>query len=202
MLVFIDESGDPGFKLAKGSTPLFAAAMVIFREAAHAQAAQARIEDAAAELGVQPEFKFSKCSDSVRDGFFEAVRDCKFRVRAIIVEKELIYSTRLRTDKESFYRFFVKSMLRFDGGVLAGADVVIDGSGERSFRRDLKTHIRNHTAPGVIRDVRFKDSRRDRLVQLADMSVGAIARSYRARDDRYRWRRMLSPHIDDVWEFK
>ena len=30
MLVLIDESGDPGFKLTKGSTQHFVAAMVIF----------------------------------------------------------------------------------------------------------------------------------------------------------------------------
>jgi hypothetical protein len=30
MLVFIDESGDSGFKLLRGSTPIFAAAMAIF----------------------------------------------------------------------------------------------------------------------------------------------------------------------------
>ena len=203
MLVFIDESGDAGFKLAKGSTPLFAAAMVIFSESGHAQSAQERIEALAAELGVKPEFKFSKCSDDVRDKFFAAVRDCQFRVRAIVVEKELIYSPRLRENKENFYRFFVKNMLKFDNGLLTRANIVIDGSGERRFRRDLKAHLRHHTAPGVIRDVRFKDSRGDRLVQLADMCGGAIARSYRVgRPDRYRWRRVLSGHIDDVWEFK
>ena len=32
MLVFIDESGDPGFKIEKGSSPVFVTAMVIFDE--------------------------------------------------------------------------------------------------------------------------------------------------------------------------
>jgi hypothetical protein len=31
MLVFIAESGDPGFKLKKGSTPIFIIALVAFR---------------------------------------------------------------------------------------------------------------------------------------------------------------------------
>ena len=30
MLVFIDESGDPGFSLERGASPIFVAAMVIF----------------------------------------------------------------------------------------------------------------------------------------------------------------------------
>jgi len=49
----------------------------------------------------------------------------------------------------------------------------------------------------------MKDSRGDTLVQLADMCVGAIARSYREdRKDNDRWRKMLLPRIDDVWDFK
>jgi hypothetical protein len=31
VLVFIDESGDPGFKLERGSSPVFVVAMVIFQ---------------------------------------------------------------------------------------------------------------------------------------------------------------------------
>lgn len=30
MLVFLDDSGDPGFKVGKGSTPCFVIALVIF----------------------------------------------------------------------------------------------------------------------------------------------------------------------------
>jgi hypothetical protein len=37
-------------------------------------------------------------------------------VRAIVVEKRRIYSLRLKTDKESFYEFFVKQMMRHDNG--------------------------------------------------------------------------------------
>ena len=49
----------------------------------------------------------------------------------------------------------------------------------------------------------FSDSSRDLLIQLADMVVGAIARSYRSdRPDKDAWRRMLAKRIDDVWEFE
>jgi hypothetical protein len=61
--------------------------------------------------------------------FFEAVEKCAFRIRAIVVKKALIYSPHLRSDKEAFYSFFVRSMLSFDGGLLQGATVIIDGSG-------------------------------------------------------------------------
>lgn len=203
MLVFIDESGDAGFKLAKGSSPIFAAAMVIFHSRDAARRTSEVICDLRERTQVKPEFKFSKLSAANRDAFFTAVRDCDFRVRAIVVEKEKLYSPHLRTVKESFYSFFVKTMMKFDNGALKDATVIIDGSGERTFRNDLKVYLRRQMAPGAIKDVRFKDSRSDPLVQLSDMCIGAIARSFRtARKDRNRWRAMLATKIDDVWEFK
>jgi hypothetical protein len=51
-----------------------------------------------------------------------------------VVQKERIYSPHLRTEKEAFYSFFVKSMLKFDDGLLEAATIVIDGSGDRDFK--------------------------------------------------------------------
>lgn len=202
MLVFIDESGDAGFKVTQGSTPVFATAMVIFEDRSAAQRAENLIKNALRDLRAFPEFKFNKSSDEIRDGFFTAVRSCDFRVRALVVKKADIYSDRLRSEKDEFYRYIVKSMVKHDGGMLQGAKVIIDGSGERSFRRDLEKHIKRHAGPSV-KSVKFAASHTDPLVQLADMVVGAIARSYRTdRGNADRWRKMLKSKIDDIWEFK
>jgi hypothetical protein len=203
MIVFIDESGDPGFKLQSGSSPVFAAAMVIFDSVEASRTTGDNISNLRSEIGIKPEFKFSKCKPVFRDRFFNDVRADAFCVRAIVVQKRPISSHRLQTVKEEFYRFFIKSMVRFDDGALQNAKVIIDGSGDREFRLDLKRHLKRHSAPGAISDVRIKDSRRDSLLQLADMCAGAIARSYRTdRPTPARWRNILAPRIEDVWEFK
>lgn len=203
MLVFIDESGDSGFKMDRGSTPVFAVALAAFKCSKEAARTDAIIRQALIDLRVKPEFKFSKAHGNVRDGFFEAVAGCHFRVRALVVQKDLIRSGRLRSRKEEFYQFFVKSMLKFDDGLLKDARVIIDGAGERTFRQDLMGHLKRHTSPGAIRNVRLKASHGDALIQLADMCVGAVARSYRTdRADSDRWRKMLRPKLDDVWEFQ
>jgi hypothetical protein len=94
-------------------------------------------------------------------------------------------------------------MMKHDDGVLQDAKVIIDGSGDRLFRKKLNTVLRSKLNAGVIQSVRFKDSKSDVLIQLADMCVGAIARSYRDdREEGNRWRQKLAPRIDDVWEFK
>jgi hypothetical protein len=202
VLVFIDESGDPGFKVRRGSTPDFTAALVAFQDVEQARLTQKAIETTAARLRVFPEFKFSKCRPEIRDAFFKAVLPYDFCVRAIVVKKEPLYSQHLRTNKESFYSFFVKSMLKYDGGLLSQAQIVIDGSGDRMFKRQIGAYFRTHLA-GRIKEVRFANSRSDPLVQLADMCVGAIARSYKDhRSDAARWRNILCSKIEDVWEFK
>jgi hypothetical protein len=203
MLVFIDESGDPGFKLDKGSTPVFVVAMIIFADGRAAEQTERVIRDAQARLRVKPEFKFGKASDQVRDGFFAAVRGCPFAVRAIVVRKDVVRSPNLRTDKENFYRFFIRQMMTYDGGELLHARMVIDGSGDREFRRDLGSALKRQVGQ-KLKEVRFSDSRLNPLVQLADMCAGAIARSYRHNrgTDPGRWRRMLGPRIHDVWDFQ
>ena len=202
MLVFIDESGDPGFKVEKGSTPIFAAAMVLFDNAQNAQATEQVIRQAMQHLRARPEFKFNKSSKQVRDGFFQAVRGCRFSVRAIVVRKDVIYSPHLKTDKEDFYRFFIRQMMTHDDGALVDAKVVIDGSGDREFRRMLESSLRRQVGDRL-KSVTFGNSRNDCLVQLADMCVGAIARSYRTdRRDASRWRQMLRPRINDIWDYR
>lgn len=202
MLVFIDESGDAGFKLSKGATPIFVAAMVIFSDAKAAQSTERVIRDTMITCHAEPEFKFSKCRAGTKDQFFLAVQNCPFTVRAIVVRKDVIYSPHLRVDKEDFYRFFVRQMMTHDNGSLVHASVVIDSSGDRPFRKMLEASLRRQLGPRL-KQLRFRDSRSDALVQLADMCVGAIARSHRQdRKDAWRWRQMLEPRIADVWNFR
>lgn len=140
----------------------------------------------------------------MKDGFFTAVAPCKFTIRALVVDKAKIYSDNLRENKERFYNFFIKSMLKHDGDALTGAKVKIDGSGDREFKRELAAYLKRESETGKITSVKFAESHRDNLIQLADMVAGAIARSYREgdRSEHDRWRKMLSSKIRDIWDFR
>ncbi len=202
MLVFIDESGDPGFKLEQGASSIFVAAMVIFQTSEAALATQTTIEQSEVRRLHKPkEFKFNKCSFDVRDRFFATVRGCDFSVRAIVVRKNIIYSKALKGDKEKFHEFFVRQMMNHDNGALRNANVIIDGSGDREFKRNLGSALRSRESG--VKSVRFRDSKSDALLQLSDMCVGAIARSYSSsREEAFRWREMIKHKIVDVWEFR
>ncbi len=201
MLVFIDESGDPGFKLEKGSSQVFVVAMVIFDDHDVAHQVDSVIDAIREPTRHRSEFKFSKCHENVRDAFFKAVAPHEFCVRAIAVHKERIYSPALRGQKELFYNFFVRMLMQHDGDVLENAIVKIDESGDRRFKKELSTYLRRQLK-GRVRKVRTVDSKRNNLVQLADMAAGAIHRSFRNdRRDNARWRDQLGKRISNVWPF-
>jgi hypothetical protein len=206
VLVLIDESGDPGFKLVRGSSSHFVMTMVIFDDFVEAECTAADIADLRQRLRLKSEFKFSKCRDDIKDAFFECVCAHRFVVRAVAVDKSAIYSEGLRERKELFYNYFVKLLLSHDGGVLADARVKIDGSGDRRFKQELNAYLRRQLQAGQVHSVRFAESHRDDLIQLADMVSGAIFRSYRRQDRQHasRWRQKLSRagRLGDVWDFR
>ena len=201
MLVFIDESGCPGFKMPRGSDPVFAIGMVTFQSREDARRTEECMLGLHAALRHVPEFKFAKCSVPVRDGFFRALVPMPFRVRALMVEKQTLYSLHLRGNVDAFYSYFVKQLMAHDGGSLDGARVRIDGSGDREFQRALGAYLRRELGSKIL-DVKMSDSARDPLMQLADMCIGAIARSKRDRKDPGRWLKMLEPKIDNIWPFR
>lgn len=69
MLVFIDESGDPGFKLDRGASPIFVIAMIIFATEEDAATTQKAIADSDARRRHAGEFRFNKCSMRSEIGF-------------------------------------------------------------------------------------------------------------------------------------
>jgi hypothetical protein len=202
MLVFIDESGCPGFKFTRGSDPVFGIGMVIFEGGDHARATEACIAGVRRRTGHRTEFKFSKSDNSLRDEFFAGVRDYPFSVRALIVHKQVIHSKHLRENDDAFYSYFVKMLMAHDGGALDDASIRIDGSGDREFQRAFNSYLRRELGACKVKDVKMSDSARDPLVQLADMCIGAITRPERPRPDGERWKEMLKPRIADVWHFQ
>lgn len=205
MLVLIDESGCPGFKLKRGSTPFFVVSMVVFSDFLQAQEASDAIAALRKTLSVNPEFKFSKTRPMIKDKFFEEICRYDFSVRALVVDKSKLYSPQLRSDTSSFYNYFVKSLMQYDNNLLLNASIKIDGSGDKEFKKSLSTYLRQALGQQKIKKFKFIDSQSDNLIQLADMVVGAIARSYSEhRKDGDRWLRILKARgkIKNIWDFK
>lgn len=207
MIIFIDEAGDAGFKVPQGSTPVFVVALVIFDEEVEAEKTAASIKDLKKQMhkSDQFEFKFNKSSKEVRLKFLRNVAKCRFRVRAIVFTKKSIYSLNLRSNKESFYSYAVKSVLKHNNNSIRNAKIRIDGLGENSFRKSLHAYLRkelNTEAGQVLDNLRFRDSKKDVLIQLADMVAGTIKRKYdNNKNDSHIYLKEITKNVEDIWEF-
>ncbi len=208
MLVFIDESGDAGFKLPRGSSSHFVIACVIFDDNLDAEETSLKIKRYRRTLGRRDdhEFKFNKSNKDVRMGFFDAVADCRFRVRAVVVDKSQVTSDHLRRDKASFHNYFIGCVLAQSDGTISDARVRIDGRGDRDYKRSANAYFRrrlNSKDDNVVRNVKFVDSTNDSLIQLADMVAGAINRNESGeKSDATEYIRALRKNIQDIWRFK
>lgn len=208
MLVFIDDSGDAGFKLDKGSTKFFIISLVIFDDDLEAEKTAIAIKDLRRELKFSDcsEFKFYKSSKNVRQKFLNKVCNFNFRIRSLVIDKSLIRSDELKYNKNSFYSYAIKTVLKHSGGKIKNAKIKIDGSGDRVFRRNFLGYLRrqlNSQDVKIMDNCKLVDSKQNVLIQLADMVAGSIHRSFnKEKLDSKLYKAIIKRRIEDEWNFK
>jgi len=209
-LVHLDESGDPGFNVEQGSSEALVIAAIISDSHADAEATAAAIHDYRENVLRKPRgfaFHFTNLKSDWRTGFFQAVRTCPFSVRAIVMRKDAIYEdTFIRQNPTSFYRFAVKLLLTRTFGQIMDAKLFIDGDANHLYRKRLTTYLRREcvTKEGeqIIRQVKMVPKGEGNvLVQLADMTAGAIARRYKCATTSGPDYMSIIQHKIKAWEF-
>ncbi|MFK4789848.1 DUF3800 domain-containing protein [Microbacterium sp. ZW T5_56] len=182
MHVFIDDSGDPGFDFAGGSTRYLVMAACVFAEPLHIEHAADCIRECAQRNRMRREFKYSKTRDRIRTCFFECTDRATYSVRSIVIDKTRIWSRHLRENPSDLKSYAIKQLLTHNAGTIRQAKVVVDGQDSRPFnmtdRRYFQANV-NRDAPGTVRAVEFANSAQSLPVQLADMTAGAIHRFVR-----------------------
>lgn len=182
MHVYLDDSGCGGFKFNQGSTSHLVIAACVFRDPANIADVVGRI-DACANLNHRTrEFKYFGTNERIRDCFFKCIAPATFDVRAIIINKSLIYSEHLRSSPAALKSFAIRMLLTKNYGQIRDAKVFIDGKDTRAFGMEDAAYLMrmvNRERPGTIAHVRHVDSESSRPIQLADMIAGAINRAVR-----------------------
>jgi len=198
MLVFIDESGDPGRKLDKGSSPFFTVAMVTFEENETAAACDERISLLRYELSLPQDYEFHFISNSrkVRLAFLEAVAPYDFFYHAFALNKDpsKLYGAGFNF-KGPLYKYVCGLVFQNAKPYLADATVIIDKSGDREFRNQLAAYLRRKMKEGgrnPIRKIKMEESRTNNLVQLADYVAGVANRCVNKRPDATMYRRLIA----------
>lgn len=208
MLAFIDESGDSGFKLGRGSSDYFVLSCVIFVDELEAEKCAVAIKQLKRDLHFPDsvEFKFNKARRDVRIKFLTLVSGFDFRCRLLVVKKSLLRSPELTRDKNSFYSYFIKLLLQHNNDSIQDAKVRIDGHGDREFRQSFMTYLRkqlNSDEREIMKNCKLVDSKSNVLIQLADMVAGSVHASYIVgRTDRILYKQIIQRHVQDEWQFK
>jgi len=205
MLVFIDDSGDPGFKIPKGSSLVFVITLVIFEDNLVAEETAVALKKLRRELDFPDtvEFKYHKSRKEVKRKFLETAAKFDFKVRAIVVKKENVHSNFLRTSTDSFFNYVVMQVLKNSRGQIMNARLKFDKRGERKIRDELRVYLSrelNNKDKKIFSDLKFVDSKTNILIQLADMVAGCIASSERGKDKDLK--ELIDRRIDDIWDFK
>ncbi len=179
-LIFIDDSGDPGFKFRQGSSRFFIIACIIFNDPIAAEYAAVNLKLLKEQLGwkQEREFKFHRTNDKLKQLFFDAARKYNFKIHAIVVDKTKITKPDFKKS-ESFYSFVIQKVLD-NYSDMHLARISLDGSGNKNFRKKSTAKIRKATNKQSHRMVEFRlvDSKDSVLIQLADMVAGAIGAKY------------------------
>jgi hypothetical protein len=179
--VFVDESGDGGMRFERGSSAFFAIGLVVFDDDAEATRCDLAIGQLKVRMGLPSafEFHFSENSDRQRRAFLEAVTRFRFETHVFVVNKALTTGPGLRI-KESLHKWTTRMAFENAASFLNDATIVIDGSGDRAFRRELSAYLRRRlndgAAVGPIGSVKLQPAHQNHLLQLADYVVSVSTR--------------------------
>lgn len=181
-LIFIDDSGDPGFKKGVSSSHFLLAA-ALFMDSDTAKAVNDAITDCRRSLGWRDdyEFKFAKIRKDIITELLKIVTHYDFQIYAVYVNKENYTNLfRFCLDSEKFYNWATKELLATMP--LAEARVKIDGKYNKQYKLHVKTYIRKelNTKSRKVAVFGVQDSKRDNLIQLADIIAGSIHRSFQS----------------------
>ncbi len=209
-LVFIDESGDAGFKFGKGSSLYFIISAVVFEDFLEAEKTAIAIKQLKRNLKFSDdfEFKFNKDSQKVKESFLKAVKEFDFNIRYLIIDKRKIRSDELKNNKNSFYSYAIRMLLKYSNDKILNASIKIDGSGDRIFKKNFSVYLRkslNSSEKRIIKNLRFVDSKENVLIQLSDMVAGSERRFFEFKNiktDYKIYRDIIKKRIQDEWEFK
>lgn len=199
MLVFIDESGDTGFKIKQGSSRYFVISLVIFEDNDEALACDQRIQLLKKELKYPNnfEFHFKENSHKIRKAFLEALAPYNFFYYGIVINKDpqKLWGDGFK-NRESFYKYACGLVFENARAHFNNANIKIDNSGRKVFRSQLAKYLKskiNLDGRDYIKKVKMERSRSNNLLQLADYIAGVINRYVQDKKYSKDYHKLVAP---------
>jgi len=201
-MVFIDDSGDAGLKKSSTEQLIIAAVIVIDEDKRKLLSDAINLFRRRLGWNDLDEFKFSRTNKIILLKLIDFIKGFDFEAYAVVLDKNDIGPSQVPKGKASAYNYAIKELLVRIGK--SNQIIIIDGRiGERHAEK-VRTYLRqNLKANGIEKvTIRFTDSRKDSLIQLADIVAGAVARSYKDKTDAQKYLRKLKGKIVKIDKIK
>lgn len=187
--LWMDESGDCGFKFNTGSSKFFVLAAVYIATLGDNDIAV--VDEAIKKLKIQHnlienfEFKFSHCKEKFRKEFFQTITQLPIEYKAIIVEKTKISSPILRHQPQQLYCETARMLFYDNNPPLESAVLLIDEAIVKIHHKEFNWVLKNYLSKNTVSRIKQKSSRKEIMIQVADMIAGAIFREHSHGDQTY-----------------
>lgn len=193
--IYIDDSGDAGIK-GSNTENLIIAAIVIKNEECKALLTEA-IDSYRHNIGWNEldEFKFAKTRKELIVGLINSILNFDFKSYIVVLDKKTVDLSKLPKDPLPIYKNVLDELLNKIGNT--NQIITIDGKFSKKYGMKIRVSLRQSLrSKGVVdTKIRFVDSRKDSLIQLADIIAGSVARSYKDKSDAELYKKLLSDKI-------
>ena len=191
---------------------MFAIAAVHFESSQEAERFNQAIDDLRKELKLSPhkEFHFSNDKPTLKIAFLQCAAQFDFVYGAFVLDKTLLTDPSFK-QQNYLYKFAVQKAFESLEGLWNNTTIVFDRCGGHEFTKVLKNHIRLlsrewSSGDGRVRikDVKSAQAHKSNLLQLADMTCGAVFRSYSSKNDALEFRDIIrnKEHCVQIWPDK
>lgn len=177
-ILYIDDSGDTGFKKSSSSHFLIAAVIVLDEDSKQSLSDAITLFRQNLGWAELHELKFNTTEKKIVLSFIDVIVKYDFTAQVMVLDKSKIDPSKIPKDKESLYHYVIKELLtRLE---LTNPVITIDGRAGRQYAKRIRGYLRQSLKDnGVFRSkIYFVDSRKNPLIQLSDIVAGAVARSY------------------------
>jgi hypothetical protein len=207
MQIFVDETGDPGFRIEDGSSRFFIVVLVIFEDHAEANRAKSALNNLKKEWEKKEsfEFKFTKLQRRDRLEVLEVANQFNYKIRAVVFDKVRMNELQLEHFKKNYYQYAIRSLLEHQDCRIQDSEIRIDSFGESYYREKLVNYFNEHLCSSpeeTHKHLIFQDSKFNVLIQLADLVAGSLRKSFnKATNDSQVYRDVFSDHEEDIKVF-
>lgn len=199
--IIVDDSGDPGVDGSSTSHFIIAAVIIVGED--ERGKLVAAVDKYRQKMGWKDthEFKFNTTKKVIIEELITIIQKYEFSAYAMVLDKSRIPVTPDIIDSNSLYYYVMKELLlKLD---LRNPHITIDGIGGKKYMQRIRTYIRKNLKAGGVEkcEIKFADSKKDSLIQIADIVAGSVARSF--RDDRVnteKYLKLMNKKIVQIFE--